>query len=140
MKIINCEGLILGRLATYAAKEANVGEEVILVNCSKALITGKKEVVLKFIHHKLVERGNVFKGPFISCEPAAYVRRVIRGMFPWRMPRGREAYSRIKCYSHLPEDLKDAKFEKLDFASIRKVPNLKYIQIGEILRLMGAKQ
>ena len=38
--IINAENLILGRMTTYAAKKALQGEEVDIVNCEKAIITG----------------------------------------------------------------------------------------------------
>ena len=42
MKIYNGEGMILGRLAAIAAKEALLGEEVKVVNCEKVIISGKR--------------------------------------------------------------------------------------------------
>jgi large subunit ribosomal protein L13 len=43
MKIINAEDTILGRLASYIAKEALKGESFIILNCEKAIISGRKE-------------------------------------------------------------------------------------------------
>ncbi len=43
MKIIDGKDAVLGRLASYAAKEALKGEEVIIVNCKEVIITGNKK-------------------------------------------------------------------------------------------------
>ena len=43
MKVYNGEGMILGRLAAKAAKEALLGEEVKIVNCEKIVISGDKD-------------------------------------------------------------------------------------------------
>ena len=38
--IINADNLVLGRMAAIAAKQALLGEDVRIVNCEKAIITG----------------------------------------------------------------------------------------------------
>ena len=43
MKIIDGTNAILGRLASYTAKELLKGEEIIIVNCEKIIITGNKK-------------------------------------------------------------------------------------------------
>jgi len=43
MRVINAEGLILGRLASKVAKMLLEGEEVVIVNAEKAVITGNRE-------------------------------------------------------------------------------------------------
>ena len=54
--IIDANGAIFGRLCGFAAKTALKGEEVIIVNCEKALITGnKKNIIEKY--KKLREKG-----------------------------------------------------------------------------------
>ena len=45
--IIDADGHILGRLATYVAKRALLGDEIIVVNAEKAIISGRKEMVFK---------------------------------------------------------------------------------------------
>ena len=47
--IIDANHGIFGRLCSFAAKKALQGDEVIIVNCEKAIITGnKKDVVKKY--------------------------------------------------------------------------------------------
>ena len=38
LKIIDGKGTILGRLASYAAKEALKGEEIVILNCNEVII------------------------------------------------------------------------------------------------------
>ena len=42
MKIIDGTGAIMGRLASYVAKQALKGEEIVILNCDKVIITGNK--------------------------------------------------------------------------------------------------
>ena len=45
--IIDASDMILGRLATYVAKKALLGEKVDIVNCEKAVITGNKKSIFE---------------------------------------------------------------------------------------------
>lgn len=138
MKVIDATDLIAGRLATRVAKMALLGEEVVVVNSEKAIITGKKESV--FAKYKnLSEKGVPKKGPFLHRMPDKLLRRIIRGMLPYKKPRGKDAFGRIKCYVGLPEKLKDAHLETFKEANISKVPSLKYTYILSISRKLGAK-
>ncbi len=133
MIVINAENLILGRLATYAAKQALLGQEVRIINAEKAVVSGKKKSILderKNAH----DRGIPTKGPFIPRMADRYVRRTIRGMLPHRQAKGAEAYKRILCYVGIPEEFKDAKIVELDNAKVSKLPTLKYIQVSEIVK------
>ncbi len=136
--IINAENLIIGRLATFVAKQALLGEKINIVNCENAIMTGNKSYILKKYAQKR-QMGIPSKGPFICRTPEKFVKRVIRGMLPYKQEKGRKAFEGIKCYIGIPEKFKDKKLETIENADISKVPNLKYIKIGEICRLMGAK-
>lgn len=115
MKVIDATGLILGRMATRIAKMALMGEEVKIVNCEKAVISGKQNQVLgKWRERK--HRTDPVKGPFISILPDRIVRRAIRGMLPHKNAktenaRGIKAFSRVMCYISVPDGLKNQKFE-----------------------------
>jgi large subunit ribosomal protein L13 len=136
--IINAENLILGRLATYCAKQALLGEKIVVVNCEKAVITGnKKDILNKFLNK--VKRGNPFKGPFYPRRPDMIVRRTIRGMLPRKKTRGRMAYKNIICYLNVPDRLKNEKIISLENANINKLNSLKYLQLKEISRIIGGK-
>ena len=43
VKIIDGKGTVLGRLASFAAKEAIRGEEIVVLNCEQIIITGNKK-------------------------------------------------------------------------------------------------
>ena len=49
MTIVDASGLVLGRLASHVAKRILIGENVVIINAEKAIITGsKKNIVEKF--------------------------------------------------------------------------------------------
>ena len=126
MKIYDATDMILGRLATVAAKQALLGEEVKIVNAEKAVVSGSRENVLaKFKQQR--DRGGPFNGPFIGRLPDRFVRRHIRGMIPWKTTRGREAFARILCYIGVPDLYKNEKLITIKEANKSKLPTLKLI-------------
>ncbi len=79
--IIDATDMILGRVASKVAKQALEGEEVVVVNCAKAVISGKRlQVIKKYLHDR--SRGTWSHGPFIYRTPHQFVKRTIRGMLP----------------------------------------------------------
>ena len=103
MKIINGENAILGRLASYAAKQALKGEEIVIVNCDKVVITGNKENILRNV-------GNSQTGPKYSLSEEKIVKRTIRGMLPdHRVGRGKAVLKKIMCYKGIPKQYEDKK-------------------------------
>lgn len=137
--IIDATNSIVGRIATIAAKQALLGEEVVIVNCEKAYITGGKKFVVNDYLRKR-KQGTWATGPFYHRQPDRLVRRIIRGMLPHKQEKGKSAYQRIMCYMGVPEEFKNQKMTIIENAQISHVPNLKYISIGEISRLLGAKR
>ncbi|RLE39063.1 50S ribosomal protein L13 [Candidatus Woesearchaeota archaeon] len=134
--IIDGENLILGRLASVAAKKALLGEEIIIINCDKIMITGnKKQILARYIQK--VQMGGPFKGPFLSRSSDKLTLRAIRNMLPYKQKKGMLAFKRIKCYAGIPEKIKTEEIETIESASINKVPNLKYIKLGRISKLIG---
>ncbi len=112
-KIINAEGASAGRVASDAAKSSLKGEQVVVVNCAKSIITGgKKQAIKKYLDIKQ-KGGSGQRGPYISSSPEKILKRIIRGMLPHRKSRGKDALKRIKCYNQVPEKYKD-KFEKAE--------------------------
>lgn len=138
MKVINGENLILGRLASYIAKQILLGEEIALVNCEKIMISGSKSQIFAKYKHKQ-QRGQPRWGPFTPRRPDFFVKRAIRGMVPRKKIRGRDALKKIKCYIGLPNEFKDAKLEVLEKINVQKIPNLKYVTVGDICKILGGK-
>jgi large subunit ribosomal protein L13 len=129
--IINAEDATAGRLASFAAKKALLGFNVVVLNSEKALIVGRKNVILaKYFHMRSLGKG-AQKGPYFPSRPDMIMRRMIRGMLPWDRTRGREAFKRVYCFKAVPEKyqgkIKDAvKFEKtkaLNYLTIKEIAN-----------------
>ena len=131
-KIINGENAVLGRLASYTAKEALKGEEIIIVNCEKVLISGNKEKIKEGFLAKRRRVGTTQKGPKYKMINERIVKNVIRGMLPnYRTGRGRDAFKRIKCYNQIPKEYENAEMIKLEV----KKP-IKYAYVGEFGKWM----
>ena len=139
MIIINAKDHIAGRLATYAAKKALLGEQIVIVNAEHVYITGTpKTIVDDFLRKRRM--GTWATGPFYHRQPDRLLRRIIRGMLPHKQEKGKNAYGRIMCYLGIPEEFKNQKFEIIAGAQIHEVPNLKYISLQEISKHLGAKR
>jgi len=139
MKIYDGEGMVLGRLAARAAKDALLGEEVKVVNCEKVIISGKKTVTFENEKQRRRRKGYPLKSAKLPRLADKFVRRSIRGMLPWKLTRGREAFRRINCHVGVPADL-SGKAIRLQDSSLEKLPNLKYVTVGEICKHLGGKE
>lgn len=110
MKIIDGKNAVLGRLASYVAKEALKGEEIAIVNCEQIIITGNKKNIKKTFEIRRSRIGSSQKGPKHPKTSEKVVKRVIRGMLPdHRKGRGKEAFRKIKCYVGIPKEFQEAK-------------------------------
>jgi large subunit ribosomal protein L13 len=105
--IVDASDLILGRLASYVAKRVLNGEDIVVVNAEKAVVTGRKKSIIKEFITKLEKRtlGSQKKAPKKPRRPDTYLRRVVRGMLPWKQPKGKRAYRRLKVYVGVPKSL-----------------------------------
>ena len=110
MKVIDGRDAVLGRLASYVAKESLKGEEIAVLNCEKIIITGNKKNIKENFESKRKRVGSTQKGPKVSRLNEKIVKRAIRGMLPdYREGRGKIALKRIKCYVGEPIEFKDSK-------------------------------
>jgi len=136
--VLNIDGknLILGRLATVVAKKALLGETVNVFNCDSVVITGGKAHLCAEYKRKR-EMGTHSTGPFHARVPFKFVKRSIRGMIPYKKPKGREAFDRIKCFNNIPEEFKDSKLETIEKANIDNSLMSAYLSIKEICKFMG---
>ena len=137
IKIIDAKNLIVGRMATQIAKMALLGEDIRVVNCEEAVITGKKSEIKARFQAKN-QRGT-YKGPFLFKQPEQIVKRAIRGMLPYKKPRGEAAFKKIRCYRGLPAEFANQTIETIELANVAKVPNMKYITIGKITKFFGVE-
>jgi len=135
--LVNAEGLIVGRMCSKVAKRLLNGEEVIILNAEKAVFSGKrKSKILE--GHIFLEVGAPERGPFHYRRPDKYLRKVVRGMVPYKQPKGKNAYKRLKVFMGVPIELKDKEMITFDEASSA---NLKgpHITLGELAKEIGWK-
>ncbi len=131
--IIDASDSIVGRILTEVAKKSLMGEKIDIVNCEKALITGKKkEVFARFKVRK--QRGDAIKGPFTPTMPDRFVRRMLRGMLPYKQEKGRIAFKRVMCYLGVPQQFKDKKLETIKNAHISKSRAVSYVTVGDVCK------
>lgn len=138
-RIIDAKDMILGRVATYAAKMALNGDTINVVNCEKARITGQRHVVLEDQLH-MRTRGNIRQGPYVFKNSDAYMRRVIRGMLPHKFDRGRKALSRVRCFVGMPEAFKTKPLESFEDCHIKKVRSAKSMALSEVSHAVGGSR
>jgi large subunit ribosomal protein L13 len=129
-KIIDGKNAVMGRLASYAAKEALKGEEIVILNCQDVIITGNRENILKNFQEQRSKVGWGQTGPKHIKASDRMVKRVIRGMVPnYREGRGREAYRRIKCYTGVPKE-----YETVKKIVSGKEKKIKFSKVGEFVK------
>ena len=136
--IINGDGMLLGRLASVVAKRAIAGEEIAVVNAEKAIISGSRARVLGNYHHKR-SRGSTGWGPFLPRRPDYLMKRTIRGMLPYKRPRGIDAFKRIRCYVGIPAEFSGKKMEVVEEAHMSRLNNVQFVTLGTVCSFLGAR-
>src|SRR3989338_3201938 len=125
--VLNAADMVVGRLASHAAKQALNGQSVKIINCEKAVMTGRKKWVFQHYAVPRAERGQIRHGPYIARQPDRFVRRIVRGMLPWSKTRGREAFKRVMCYIGVPPELTTAKVAQLEEGHTSKLSTFNYV-------------
>ena len=137
VKTIDGTNLLLGRMCAKIAKLALESDGTInVVNCEKVVISGNKKSILERYRHRR-ERTDPFKGPYFPKKPDMIVKRCIRGMLPYKQPRGLAALKRIRCYEGAPEELQGKKMELLDDCNIKNTTIIRYISVNDISKELG---
>lgn len=127
-KIIDGKNAIMGRLASYAAKEALKGEEIVILNCEQVIISGSRKNIEKEFQEMRSRVGSSQKGPKHSKLSDKIIKRAIRGMLPdHRKGRGKLAYKRIRCYVSVPKEFETSK--KIVSSKEKKI---KFIRVKDI--------
>jgi large subunit ribosomal protein L13 len=126
--VIDAEGEIFGRLCSFAAKQALEGNDIIILNSEKSIISGTKNDILKKYRESRARGGRSQKGPHHSKIVYMLMKKSIRGMLPdFRWGEGKAAFERIKCYEGIPGEFSKEKAIKLK----TNKPN-RYVQLKEI--------
>jgi len=136
--IVDATGLVLGRLASVAARQLLSGEEVYIVNIEKAIVTGRKEKIFEDYGHAR-ERGSRENGPFFPRRPDGIMKRTVRGMLPYKLKRGRDAMALLRIYVGVPRELQGKQFEKPTAARMRRENStINFVELGDLSKRLGA--
>ncbi|MDR2202837.1 MAG: 50S ribosomal protein L13 [Nitrososphaerota archaeon] len=135
---VNADGLIVGRMSSNIAKRLLNGEHITILNAEKAVYSGKKRSKTAEAH-LFLEVGAPERGPFHYRRPDRMLKKTVRGMLPFRQPKGKAAFKHLKVFMGVPLELKDQQsiqFEEA-FASKLKGPSF---TLGELAKEIGWNQ
>ena len=139
MLIIDGNKSVLGRIGAKVAKELVKGETVIIINAEKIIITGNpKKTVEKYQQRRnLRDPAKPEKSRKTPRRPDMFVRRIIRGMLPYKTKKGMEAYRRLKVTIGTPKEYEGKAIKISESKSITS--DYKYITIEELTKKLGWK-
>ena len=117
-----------------------VGEEVVVLNAEKIMITGNKDWAYAKYKQR-VDRASISNprdlGPKYPRRPDDIFRRTVRGMLPFKKSKGRTAFKCLKAYVGVPEEFENIEAEMIPEAEYNDIK--KGIELGEVSKLLGAK-
>ena len=137
--IVDANNTVAGRLATVVAKQLLQGEHVVVINAEKAVLSGdRSSLILQYKERLgLRTRSAPWKVPLHPRQPDRLLRRIIRGMVPWKKDRGRKAMKRLRVYKGNPEGFKSKRH--LDVSEYERTGR-RTIYLGEIAQELGWKE
>jgi large subunit ribosomal protein L13 len=128
--IIDANEAILGRLCSYAAKKALEGNDIVIINSEKAVITGNRTDIIGKYARLSAKGAHSQKGPKYSRVPYKMVKRTIRGMLPdFRWGIGKQALARVMCYEGVPKE-----FEGKGSIQTKVPAGEKYLGLKELVK------
>ena len=135
--VVDARDCILGRVASEVAQRALAGERIAIVNAESAIVTGDKEDVFETYRTRV--RVGSDRGPYYPKRPDAIFKRAVRGMLPYKKPRGREALENVRVYVGNPYEGEDGReTEVLEGTSLDRLSNIRFVQLGEVADQLGA--
>lgn len=129
--VIDAANSVLGRVASYAAKQALFGSKVIIVNCNDVLITGRRNLILEEYSQMRRKGKGFFKGPTFPKVAEKLMKRTVRGMLDYTHGRGEAALDRVMCYNAVPKEFESAK--KISFVKALKIKTVKLSEVAKII-------
>ena len=139
MTIIDGNNAILGRMGSVVAKRLLNNEVIEVVNAERIVITGNlDDIAEKFGKWlEMAPKGNPRKGPKFSRMPDKLVRRSIRGMLPWKQPKGKTAFKNLKVHIGVPQKLEGTKLEVIEKAQNHRQKG--FVHVSDLSSRLGAK-
>ena len=102
--VVDARGHLLGRLASYVAKELLNGQKIIVVRCEQIMRSGSL-FRNKLKYHEFLNKthnSNPKIGFSHYRSPSRIFWRTVRGMLPHKTARGAAALGRLKTFEGVP--------------------------------------
>ena len=131
--VIDAEGVVVGRLASYVAKRLrgkhradftphiDTGDHVIIINADKVHLTGNKRRDKTYYWHtghpggiKSRRAEEILDGRF----PERVVKKAVERMMPKESPLARQQFSKLRVYAGTEHPHEAQQPEAIDFASM----------------------
>ena len=134
MLIIDGNNSVLGRTASQIAKKLLQGEQIHLINAENLVIIGNpKQIMEKYAKRRRVQhKGRPERSPSWPKLPNLLVRRIVRGMLPWKKSTGKQAYKKLFVYLGNPKKFEAKKLEDVELKTTGRS-----ITILELCKSMG---
>ena len=130
--LVDAEGQTLGRLASNVAfllrgkhktnytVNADCGDNVIVINAEKVVLTGDKMETKIYIHHTGYPGGQRETTPreFLAKQPTRLVEKAVKGMLP-KSKLGSALYKNLKVYAGANHGQEAQKPETIKIDSIK---------------------
>ncbi len=136
--VLDAKNQILGRLASFTAKRALSGDMVVVLNAEKAVISGRRNSIVDEAKRRLETRtlGTQTHAPVHQRRPDLYLRRVVRGMLPWKKAKGRAAFHRVHVFMGVPEEFTGKAMVKIPGADASKLSS-PYVTLEDLATEIG---
>lgn len=138
--VIDGENQVLGRLGSQVAKLLLNGDKVTIINAEKVVISGHHDDI-KAKYKQLIElkdKANPEHSPYWSRRPDLFVKRSIRGMLPYKKPKGKEAFDRLRAYIAVPDEFKSKKQHKIETKDAKDIYE-NVMTVKELVTELGYK-
>ncbi len=137
-EVFDARGKVAGRLASVVAKKVLQGKKVAIVNAEEAIISGDKKGIVDNYRTRvnLKNKVNPDHSPYWPRRSDLLLKRIIRGMLPYRKPRGKSAYRNLRVFIGIPDTFKDAKFVEIESKDPRSMYT-GYITMKELSNRLG---
>ena len=131
--VIDAEGVVVGRLASYVAKRLrgkhrpdftphiDTGDHVVIINADKAVLTGNKTRDKTYYWHTGYPGGiksrraeEIFNGRF----PERVIQKAVERMMPKESPLARKQFAKLRVYAGAEHPHEAQQPEVVDFAGM----------------------
>ena len=137
--IIDAEGVIVGRLASYVAKRlrgkhradytphVDLGDHIVIINAGKVALTGRKMVRKEYHRHTGHPGGIKTTTPakiLASRFPERVVELAVKRMMPGESPLSRKQFAKLRVYGgadhpHAAQNPEVVDFKKMNSKNVK---------------------